>query len=125
MYMQEKKQQSGCERRGGEQHGQVGWELSQQGGGWGGQEGEFWAKWRLQLNEHTADVHPLPRTVQNFGNYVIEDGRVAFSDKEEDDEYDVRNLFYGLKGIIYLIFLSDTDNLVSIWDNLSSVAIII
>ena len=79
----------------------------------------------MQLNEHTADVHPLPRRVQNFGNYVIEDGRVAFSDKEEDDEYDVRNLFYGLKGIIYLIFLSDTDNLVSIWDNLSSVAIII
>ena len=37
VYARGKKQQSGCERRGGEQHGQVGWELSQQGGGWGGQ----------------------------------------------------------------------------------------
>ena len=29
---EEKKQQSGCERRGGEQHGQVGLQGSQQGG---------------------------------------------------------------------------------------------
>ena len=49
----------------------------------------FLAAGRFQLNEHTADVHPLPRRVQNFGNYVIEDGRVVFSDEEEDDDYDV------------------------------------
>ena len=40
----------------------------------------FLAAGRFQLNEHTADVHPLPRRVQNFGNYVIEEGRVVLSD---------------------------------------------
>ena len=40
------------------------------------------------MNEHAADVHPLPKRVQNFGNYVIEEGQVVFSD-EEEDEYDV------------------------------------
>ena len=48
----------------------------------------FLAKGRFQLNEHAADVHPLPKRVQNFGNYVIEEGQVVFSD-EEEDEYDV------------------------------------
>ena len=45
----------------------------------------------LKLNEHIAVEHaqPLPRKVQNFGNYHIEEGNVMFSDEEEDDDYDV------------------------------------
>ena len=50
----------------------------------------FKAAGRFQLNEHLADVHPLPRRVQNFGNFVVEDGNVVFSDEEGDDEeYDM------------------------------------
>ena len=48
------------------------------------------AKTQFKLNEHIADKHPMPRRVQDFGNYHIEDGMVVFSDEEDDDDdYDV------------------------------------
>ena len=48
----------------------------------------FLSKTTFKLNEHIADQHPLPRKVQNFGNYLIEDGNVVFSDEDDDDDYD-------------------------------------
>ena len=40
------------------------------------------------LNEHIHKEHPLPRRVQNFGNFRIHDGEVEFSDSEDDEDKD-------------------------------------
>ena len=40
------------------------------------------------LNEHIHKEHPLPRRVQNFGNFRIYDGEVEFSDSEDDEDKD-------------------------------------
>ena len=40
------------------------------------------------LNEHIHKEHPLPRRVQNFGNFRIHNGEVEFSDSEDDEDKD-------------------------------------